>query len=116
MVGALFSVLFSFAGSAECPTLPQLMCFSIAGSPVDIIETISTKYRKFGTFLLQDDNGGKMKEIIKECREDTYDINQEVLRRWLNGEGKKPVSWATLATELERTGLSELAREIQNEL
>ena len=111
----LISTPFTLTGSDERPTFPQLMCFSIDGRRVDIIERISTKYYEFGTFILEDDNGDKMDAIVEECHENSYKINRRVLKRWLNGEGKKPVSWATLATELEHAGLSELARDIRSE-
>ena len=91
------------------------MCFSIGGRQVNIIERISTKYYEFGTFILEDDNGDKMDAIVEHCREDPNKINRQVLKRWLNGEGKKPVSWPTLATELEHAGLGELAKEIRSE-
>ena len=91
------------------------MCFSISGIQVNIIDRISTKYYKFGTFILEDEYGNKMDAIVEHCREDSYKINRQVLKRWLNGEGKMPVSWATLATELEHAGLGELAREIRSE-
>ena len=91
------------------------MCFSISGRRVNIIERISTKYYEFGTFILEDEYGDKMDAIVEHCRENSYKINRQVLKRWLNGEGKMPVSWATLATELEHAGLGELAREIRSE-
>ena len=76
---------------------------------------IGTKYYKFGVSLLQDDTGAKMDAIIELCREDATKINRQVLSRWLRGEGKQPVTWATLATELELCGLTELAKDIRTE-
>ena len=103
------------AGSmAKRPTLPQLICFPVGDRTVDIIEEIGVKYFKLGTSLLQDTTGAKMDAIIEQCREKAYKINHQVLSRWIKGEGKQPVSWATLASELERCGLTELAGDIRS--
>ena len=56
-----------------------------------------------------------MDAIMKECRGDVYEINRRVLSRWIRGEGKKPVSWATLTTELDKCRLKELAKTIRTE-
>ena len=39
-------------------------------------------------------------------------INMEILQEWLEGSGKKPVSWATLVNVLRDIELSTLADEI----
>ena len=105
-------VIFT-TGMDECPTLPQLSCFG--SKEIDIIEEIGAKYYKFGINLLQDDSGAKMEAIVDECRENAVKINRRVLSRWIRGEGKKPVSWATLATVLDRCQLKELAKTIRTE-
>ena len=94
----------------ERPTLPQLTCFG--RQEVNIIEEIGTRYYNFGINLLQDDTGAKMDVIVDECRDNADKINRKVLSRWIRGEGKKPVSWATLATELDKCRLKELAKNI----
>ena len=104
---------YTFAGLAERPTFLQLIRFSIGDKNVNIIEMIGTNYFNFGISLLQDDTGAKMDAIVEHCREDATKINRQVLRKWLEGGGKQPVSWATLATELELCGLTELAKDIR---
>ena len=98
----------------ERPTLPQLLRFSVRGKRVDIIAMIGTNYYNFGVNLLQDDTGAMMNAIIEQCREDVTKINRQVLCKWLEGGGKQPVSWATLATELYECGLTELAKDIRS--
>ena len=88
---------------------------SIRGKPVNVIRMIGTYYYEFGLNLLQDDTGAKMEAIVKQYQKDATDINLQVLSRWLIGEGKQPVTWATLATELELCGLTELAKDIRTE-
>ena len=85
---------------AERPTLPQLSRFTVGGKKVNIIAMIGTNYYEFGVNLLQDDTGAIMNAIVEQCREDATKINRQVLCKWLEGGGKQPVSWATLATEL----------------
>ena len=97
----------------ESPTLPELMCFG--SKEIDIIEEIGIKYNRFGVSLLQDKTGAKIEAIVTKCRGDVYETNQKVLSRWIRGEGKKPVSWATLATELDKCRLKELAKSIRTE-
>ena len=99
----------------ERPTLPQLLRFSVAEKKVNIIEEIGTNYYELGINLLQDDTGAKMNAIVEQCREDATKINCQVLCKWLEGGGKQPVSWATLATELHDCGHTELAKGIRNE-
>ena len=98
---------------AEHPTLPQLTRFSIGDKRVSIIEMIGTNYYDFGVNLLQDDNGAKMDAIIERYRGNATEINRQVLHKWLEGGDKQPVSWATLATELELCGLTQLAKDIR---
>ena len=98
---------------AERPKLPELYCFRSGDECVDIIEKISTNYSQFGIFLLEDNDGDKMAAIIEQYGEDATKINRQVLSRWIKGEGKQPVSWATLASELERCGLTVLAKTIR---
>ena len=97
----------------ERPTLPELYDLQCGSRSIDIIEKIGTKYFKFGSILLLDDEGDKMSVIVKEYRDNAADINREVLCRWIKGEGKKTITWATLVTVLDRCGLTELAETIR---
>ncbi len=77
---------------------------------------IGSKYREFGTFLLEDHNGAKVQEIESECHSDPYWINYEIFRRWLHGEGSQPVTWATLVRVLRDIGKSTLVDDIEAKL
>ena len=100
--------------TAERPKLYQLTHFPTGSTSVNIIEQISTKCYEFGISLLQDDTGAKIRTIAARCMRDPYMINFEILSMWLQGEGKQPVTWATLASELDRIGLTELAKDVKN--
>lgn len=94
------------------PTLLELYDFPSGGGSIDIIEKIGINYNKFGSFLLEDKDGDKMKVIVKECRGDVADINREIFFKWINGGGKWPVNWCTLVTVLNKCGLIEIAKTI----
>ena len=44
---------------------------------------------------------------------DAERINTEILKEWLTGRGKQPVTWATLVEVLHDIELSTLAGEIE---
>ena len=69
-----------------------------------------------GPLLLKDDTGAVTSSIVSEYQLNADAINQEILKRWLLGQGKQPVSWSTLIDVLKDTGLSEMAPMIQEHL
>ena len=96
------------------PTLQELLRFTcIDGSVINIPVEIGTKYVKFSTFLLDDSNGSRVKIIARKHHYDAEEINTEILKEWLTGRGKKPVTWATLVDILRDIELSALASEIE---
>ena len=74
---------------------------------------IGTKYVQFGTFLLDDRNGSRVKIMAHKHLNDAEQINTEILQEWLTGRGKQPVTWATLVEVLRDIELSTLAGEIE---
>ena len=70
-------------------------------------------YEKFGIQLLQDDNGAIVAGIERKKRGDPGDIMVEILRQWLQGKGRKPVTWWTLVECLEDTNLHVVADYIK---
>ena len=48
----------------------------------------------------------------KHCN-DAEEINKEILREWLTGRGKQPVTWATLVEVLRDIKLTTLASDIE---
>ena len=111
----LFSISVSI--SASKPTLPELLNLKISsGSTVDVVQQIGTHYSKLGPLLLNDDTGAVTDAIVYQYQRDADVINQEILSRWFQGQGKKPVSWSTLTDVLKEVGLSELSQMIQDSL
>ena len=94
----------------DCPTLTKLMKY---GEERDnIIDEIGEKYHKFGTLLLEDETGSKMRAIEDDERR-AVAINNRVLTRWIRGEGKEPTSWATLTTVLDKCGITNVIRSMK---
>ena len=96
------------------PTLPELLRFTCTDKRViNIPLEIATKYVQFGTFLLDDRNGSRIKIMAHKHHYDAERINTEILQEWLTGRGKQPVNWATLVEVLRDIELSTLAGEIE---
>ena len=97
------------------PTLPELLKFTCTDKrAVNISEEIATKYVQFGTFLLDDRTGSRVKIMAHKHHYDAEQINTEILQEWLTGRGKQPVTWTTLAEVLRDIELSTLAGEIES--
>ena len=54
-----------------------------------------------------------MPVIANKYREDGKAITIEILREWLAGRGKQPVTWQTFIEVLKDAGFSELAKDIE---
>ena len=74
---------------------------------------ISTKYVQFGAILLDDRNGSVVRNLEHEHQRNAEQINTAILREWVNGKGKQPVTWATLIEVLRDIELSTLADNIE---
>ena len=71
----------------------------------DIVLEIQNDFEKFGIQLLQDDNGAIIAGIERKKRGDPGDVTVEIFRQWLQGKGRKPITWRTLVECLEDTNL-----------
>ena len=80
---------------------------------VNLAEKIGVNYYDFGVLLLEDDDGDQITAIEKELGKNAADINRQVLRLWLKGKGRQPVTWATLVAVLQDVELVELAKGIK---
>ena len=102
---------------ASKPTLPELLNFKTSsGSTVRIMQQIGPNYLILGPLLLNDNTGAVTSAIVSQYQRDADAINQNILTRWLQGQGKTPVSWSTLTDVLKEVGLLELSQIIQDSL
>ena len=114
LVNITLSVSINTAHLDTKPTLPELIKFTFTdGTVVNILVEIALKFSKFGTFLLDDTNGSRVKIMARKHHYDAEQINTEIIQEWLTGRGKHPVSWTTLVEVLRDIELSTLAGEIE---
>ena len=90
--------MISCKSTGETPDLPTIRHFPVKHKSkfIDIVEEIGPDFELFGTLLLEDKNGNKIKIIEKSERGDVLRIVAEILRQWLKGKGRRPVMWQTL--------------------
>lgn len=98
------------------PNLSTLRNFTVKEGAIDIAEKIGTNYEHFGTLLLNDNDGTKVKNIEMSKRGDPVHITVEILKQWRQGKGRRPVTWQTLVDCLRGTGLNVLADKIEHSL
>ena len=78
-----------------------------------IAEKIGSKYLEVGTFLLDDVDGSKMADLMDETKRDPYWISYNIFMKYVNGEGREPVTWEYFAQILRHCHLIELAEQIK---
>ena len=81
-----------------------------------MIAEIQNDYEYFGTVLLEDKNGNIVKGIERAKRGDPVDVTVEIVRQWLQGKGRKPVTWQTFAECLRESNLHVAAEDIEKAL
>jgi hypothetical protein len=91
--------------SSQNLSLPTLVKLGVA-------EQVGTKFRKFGTLLLDDQNGTQVDNIKEESRGMPERINTQILKDWLQGKGL-PVTWGNLLDTLRQCNLHTLADQMQ---
>ena len=114
-VASKFNTL-CFQSTDGSPTLPELQRFPVKDKFKDIVAEIQNDYEQFGIRLLEDSNGVRIKGIEKSNHGDTVAITVEILRQWLQGKGRTPVTWRTFVECLRESGLNVLANDIEAEL
>ena len=102
--------------ATDRPTLLQLTYFKTRSGSINITEQIGTSYRNLGLHLLEDANGVVTKAIRDQYHHNAATINYEILQRWIQGAGMKPVQWSTLIDVLKKIELSPLAKKIADSL
>ena len=77
---------------------------------------VGTEHDELGYILLKDSDGSIVDQITEYHHHNPVKITKEILKRWIRGEGKKPVTWKTLTDTLRAIKLSELAISIEESL
>ena len=99
--------------AAQRPTLPQLISLPTRkGESINIMQGVGTYYTDLGLILLDDEDGSIVDQITSQYQLNAVNITREILRRWIRGKGKQPVTWKILTDTLAAIGLTELAKSI----
>ena len=86
------------------------------GSKINILTQIGVHYDVFGIFLLNDNDGSVTDALKETCMRDSDEINLEISRKWLQGEGKLPITWVTFLRVLKNIDMKPLAFDIEASL
>ena len=101
----------------DTPTLQKIMAFPMLnGSKINILKKIGVRYNAFGIFLLNDNDGSVTDALKETCMRDSDEINLEISRKWLQGEGKLPITWVTFLRVLKNIDMKPLAFDIEASL
>ena len=114
-VASKFNTL-CFQSTDGSPTLPELRRFPVKDQFMDIVAEIQNDYEQFGTQLLEDSKGVKIKGIAMSKLGDPVAITVEISRQWLLGKGRTPVTWRTFVECLRESGLNVPADYIETAL
>ena len=98
------------------PALPHLIDFKTSTGSINIVKCIGTHYNVLCTLLLEDNDGTVTQAIRDQYHYDAAKINYEILKQWIQGEGRQPVQWSTLIDVLKKIKLTELAKKIEESL
>lgn len=96
----------------ECPSLLDLLRFPGQAGLINIPQEIGVKFTEFGVFLLGDKRGSRVASLALEHGNNARRINTSILREWLEGKGRLPVTWRTLVDVLCDVELNDLASDI----
>ena len=99
--------------SNSCPEMRELHKLSRGDKIVKIRDEAASRWKDLAIQL--NFHRGVIKTIQKDSdgNEDAFD---ELMSRWLEGAGRKPVIWRTLIRALEDIDLNVLAQNIQQTL
>ena len=102
--------------TGDRPTLPELQHFPAKDGFRDIVGEIASDYQIFGILLLKDEKGNRLRTIERAKFQNPVDITVEILRQWLHGGGRRPVTWQILVECLREARLNTAAGYIVDAL
>ena len=95
------------------PKFRALTAFPTRHGTINIPQEIGVKYQDLGSQLLDDPTGVKVDSMEHKHGRDSLQINTAILKEWLRGQGRRPVSWRTLIEVLRDIELHALAGVIE---
>ena len=93
------------------PKLHQVDLIDGNGKTVKVIEQAAAKWERVATRLYFESHD--ICRIKKDNPLQSFEACQTVFIEWLNGKGRKPISWETLIKALKEADLSKLAADLE---
>lgn len=101
----------------DTPRMIQLLHFKLIVNDkpvaINIAESVGTSFKIFGVCLFDDHK--KIDNLEHDCFRKTVCIVEKLLGEWLDGKGRKPITWSTLVVCLEMSQLFTLAEDIKGQ-
>ncbi|CAI8020977.1 hypothetical protein GBAR_LOCUS12490 [Geodia barretti] len=98
---------------SDRPKLPMFTSFPAqSGKFINIVQRIGANYLLLGIHLLNDETGSITQSIISSDPKSPTNIILNILSCWLQGGGRRPVTWVTFINVLTQIGLLELTKEL----
>lgn len=88
-----------------------MLLFKSNARTINLAQEMGIRGKDVGVHLLEDDSGAIVESIAAESRS-IENTNREILMKWLQGSGAKPVAWSTLTNAMRKVGLYDLAAEV----
>ena len=103
---------------SSAPRLVQLRVMRTAnGQKIEIIKTVASQWRDIGDLLDFDASGETLQRIqADEGQKGVESCCRSMFQHWLQGNGVRPASWATLLEILEDSRFVSLAADVRRHL
>ena len=112
----MYMLFLSYLHADDKPSLLDLRKFPGKRHKFDVMERIGVKYSDFGMFLLQDHDLTKVSALELTWQRASLPICRDIMKDWVQGKGKLPVTYATLLHCLRDADLHSLAKDIEDVL
>ena len=93
------------------PTLHQIDHLEGSTETITIIRTVASEWRQIATRLKFGHHD--ISRIEKDNPRDCRDACRQMFSEWLDGNGRKPITWKTLVNVLEESEHCRLARKLE---
>ena len=107
---------FTFSCTDDKPSFLVLKKFPGKHGRFDVMERIGINYPELGMFLLQDHDLSKVSALERTWQRASLPICRDIMKEWLQGKGKLPVTYATLLHCLRDADLHSLVKDIEDVL
>ena len=94
------------------PEMHQLDLLTHGEKTVRVIQIVAPVWESFALRLHFSQDAITL--IERDHHQQASRACHTMFRRWLDGEGREPVSWRTLITALKEAQLTERARDLEN--